>query len=114
MKASRAADDKVSISDTAKASVRSKDFTNMTPYAFSKAAQNMYDKGRISLDQLFKMQMAAGGIPGSPGAPQPGDHKPVNYIKYFQVQLAGIESRGRANDPRSGYNDVVRILNVLS
>jgi hypothetical protein len=104
----------VSISDATKAVAQNLDFTNMTPRAFSSAAQTMYDNGKIDMDQLFKMQMAAGGIFKNSEAPQNGNNKSVNYVQYFKDQLAGIISRGEANDPHSGYSSVVRILKVFT
>jgi len=41
------------------------------------------------------------------------DSRPANYLQRVQGAIAGIESRGAATDPKSGYNDWKHILATL-
>lgn len=84
----------------------------MTPRQFSSAAQSMYDDGKISLDQLFKMQMASGVVDHGKTVLTATPDAPMDFTKYFQDQLAGQVSRGDVNG--KGYQDTLTILGILT
>jgi hypothetical protein len=98
------------------------DFSQMSRSQMQGVAQGLYKSGQIDLTQLFMLQQAGPiGKVGPNGAFVPFtaaeradiDRSPVNYLDVVQGAIAGIESRGGATDPKSGYNDWQHILATL-
>ena len=109
--------------DNAAGGVTTYDFSQMSRSQMQGVAQNLYQSGQIDLSQLFKLQHAGPiGKVGPNGELVPFtaaeraeiDSRPVNYQDLVQGAIAGIESRGGASDPKSGYNDWKHILAVLN
>jgi hypothetical protein len=106
----------------APASVGQTDFTNMTASQMEGAAKKLYESGDIDLTQLGMLEMAgplgkvgANGefVPFTAEERQRIRNLPVDYIRLAKDAIAGIESRGQAADPTSGYKDWKQILGVL-
>lgn len=104
-----------------KAAGLDRDFTRMTPNDMKTAAKKLFDDGKIDLHQLGMLQMAGplgkvgpNGqfIPFTPAEKAQIDNTPVNYIQMTKDAIAGIESRGQASSPTSGYRDW-KALNAL-
>jgi hypothetical protein len=98
------------------------DFSQMSRSQMQGVAQGLYKSGQIDLTQLFMLQQAGPiGKVGPNGEFIPFtateradiDSRPVNYPQLVQRAIAGIESRGEATDPKSGYNDWKHILATL-
>lgn len=98
------------------------DFTHMTGNQMQSAAAELYEAGTIDLTQLGMLQMAGPlGKVGPNGefvlfTPAERDNirnQPVDYLQLTQDAIAGIESRGDATDPQSGYADWKQILSAL-
>ena len=98
------------------------DYTSMTRQDMRAAAQALYDAGKIDLHQLGMLQMAGPiGKAGPNGAFIPFtaaeraaiDSAPMNHIQIARDAISGVESRGGATDPKSGYRDWLRILSVM-
>ena len=97
-------------------------YTSMTPAQMKGVAQDLYNSGKIDLDQLFKLQNAGvlgkqgpNGefIPLSAAEKARFDNTPVNYIQLAQGAMKYIEQTGAAADPKSGYADWQDILETL-
>jgi hypothetical protein len=120
-----AGDTMKSSSDTranAASGVTTYDFSQMSRSQMQGVAQGLYKSGQIDLTQLFMLQQAGPvGKVGPNGEFVPFtaaeradiDGRPVNYLDIVQGAIAGIESRGEATDPKSGYNDWKHILATL-
>ncbi|MEA1650216.1 hypothetical protein UAJ10_14495 [Nitrospirillum sp. BR 11164] len=95
------------------------DFANMSRSQMMGAANSLYRSGQITLDQMGKLEMM-----GPLGKVGPGgqfqaftaqeraslDSQPVNYIDQTRKVIAGIEQRGDAANPQSGYQDWKQLL----
>ena len=68
------------------------DFTNMTPAQLYSTAQTLSREGKIGPDELFRLDMMAGGV--NRDAPAYASTQPVNYVDMVRSQLDGIVSRG--------------------
>lgn len=104
-----------------KAAGLDRDYTRMTPNDMKTAAKKLFDEGKIDLHQLGMLQMAGplgkvgpNGqfVPFTPAEQARIDSTPVNYIQLTRNAIAGIESRGEASNPTSGYRDW-KFLNTL-
>jgi hypothetical protein len=105
-----------------RASVRAIDFSSMTQNDMQGVAQHLYETGEIDLTQMGMLQLAGplgkcgpSGefIPFTSGERAQIANTPTNYIKLVQGAVEGIESRGGAADPKSGYADWKHILSVI-
>ena len=120
-----AGDAMASSSDTganAASGVTTSDFSHMSRSQMQGVAQSLYKSGQIDLTQLGMLQLAGPiGKVGPNGEFVPFtaaeradiDSRPVNYLNLAQGAIAGIESRGQATDPKSGYSDWKHILATL-
>lgn len=102
--------------------IQTTDFTHMTRSQMQDSAKALFDSGKIDLTQLGMLQMAGPlGKVGPKGEFVPFtdteraniDSKPVDYIQLARDALDGIESRGGASDPMSGFTAWKGILSTL-
>ncbi|MBN8945035.1 MAG: hypothetical protein J0H01_36370 [Rhizobiales bacterium] len=102
--------------------VSSYDFTNMTKNQMVEASRQLQSGGVIDLTQAGMLQMAGplgkvgrNGefVPFTAAEREALGNQPMNYIQTAQEAIAGIESRGEAGNPKSGYADWKQILAVL-
>ena len=98
------------------------DFSNMTRHEMKKAAQHLWEEGKIDLTQLGMIQMAGPlGKAGPNGEFIPFteteraqiDNMPTDYPKIVKGAMAFIENRHEELDPKSGYSSWQKILSVM-
>ena len=98
------------------------DFSNMTRHEMKKAAQHLWEEGKIDLTQLGMIQMAGPlGKAGPNGEFIPFteteraqiDNMPTDYPKLVKGAMAFIENRHEELDPKSGYSSWQKILSVM-
>lgn len=98
------------------------DFSNMTRHEMKKAAQHLWEEGKIDLTQLGTIQMAGPlGKAGPNGEFIPFteteraqiDNMPIDYPKIVKGAMAFIENRHEELDPKSGYSSWQKILSVM-
>ena len=98
------------------------DFSNMTRHEMKKAAQHLWEEGKIDLTQLGMIQMAGPlGKAGPNGEFIPFteteraqiDNMPIDYPKIVKGAMAFIENRHEELDPKSGYSSWQKILSVM-
>lgn len=98
------------------------DFSNMTRHEMKKAAQHLWEEGKIDLTQLGMIQMAgplgkAGPIgefiPFTETERAQIDNMPIDYPKIVKGAMAFIENRHEELDPKSGYSSWQKILSVM-
>lgn len=102
--------------------VSSYDFSKMSRSEMKELSQKLYEAGEISFDELTVLQLAGPlGKVGPNGEFVPFsdrerariDSKPMNYLQMTEDALAGIESRGATNDPKSGYQTWLSVRSLL-
>lgn len=98
------------------------DFTSMTRNQMVGLSRQLQDAGALDLTQAGMLQMAGplgkvgpNGefVPFTAAEREAVGNQPMNYIQTAQDAIAGIESRGEATNPKSGYADWKQILAVL-
>ncbi len=98
------------------------DFTSMTKSQMVGLSRQLQDAGALDLTQAGMLQMAGPlGKVGPNGEFVPFTaaerdalgNQPMNYLQTARDAIAGIESRGEAANPKSGYADWKKILGVL-
>ena len=107
----------------ASSSVSQYDFRKMTPDQMKGVAKDLYQSGKIDLSQLLILETA--GVPigkvGAKGEFVPlsasekasYSSKPLDYFKAFSDQIAFLEQRGEAGNPKSSYAALKGIIAAL-
>lgn len=85
------------------------DFSNMTSSEFLEAGKTLAKDGKISLDEMFQIQLASGTFGGA--QPEPGSR---DFVKYFSEQLHGEISRGGLNNPKSMVPIYRSLLSIMT
>lgn len=102
--------------------VSSYDFTNMTRSEMKGFSDKLYKSGAISFDEMTVLQLSGplgkvgpNGefVPFTAAERQQVDNQPMNYLKTADDAISGIESRGGASDPKSGYQTWLSVRSLL-
>lgn len=102
--------------------VSSYDFTKMTRNEMKDFSQKLFKSGQISLDELGALQLSGPvGKAGANGQFVPFtaaeraqiDNQPMDYMQMANDAISGIESRGEASDPKSGYQTWQSVRSLL-
>lgn len=102
--------------------VSSYDFTNMTRNEMKDFTQKLYKSGQMSFDELSILQLAgplgkvgANGefVPFTDAERAQIDKQPMDYMRMANDAISGIESRGAASDPKSGYQTWQSVRSLL-